>query len=102
MVKFNDVERLSKTAVLNRYGWTQSSLKRFMQYHNHEVPNPRNAYAPIRLYDLDRIIEIEESAEWAEWIEEYREHCRISSRGGMAAAETQTNNESLKTLLEVD
>jgi hypothetical protein len=61
-------ERLTAPALKHERGWTPAAVRRFLDPPDAMARNPvfRSA-APMRLYDLGRVVAVEASQEWQSW-----------------------------------
>jgi hypothetical protein len=65
MAKVQNPERLTRTQVRER-GWSDEMIDRLMPEPDRFRPNPHSRKSPpMRLYDLDRVVRIEASVEYA-------------------------------------
>ena len=61
-------EWISLAGLQGKRGWTKSGVARFLGPPDKTCPNPRyKSAAPMKLYGLDRVKQVEVSAEYSEW-----------------------------------
>jgi hypothetical protein len=94
-----DKDKISKAAVLAR-GWTEGLINRFMPVPDKEKSNPKyKCAAPMKLYALTRVEEIEASDEFKE-AKEKSDKSKLSCSAGVETKRSKTRElvKSLSTL----
>jgi hypothetical protein len=82
-----------------RRGWTKAAVARFLGEPDQVKPNPRYANAaPMRLYDVARIQAVEDTVEWAAWMEKSAKR----SSAAQAAAEATAEKRAAVSQAEAD
>jgi len=89
-----DEEFFSK-AELKNLGWTDGSIKKFLESPDRLKPNPvYRSRAPMQLFHKERVFGVMDSLEWMEWFEKSK-----SKRAKQSATQRENNSKKREKLV---